>query len=641
MEISPERREGIKTSLSLFMSEEETERFIALGDSLAMVKKEQPPWQALVSIGVYIAELYLWGETEAEKAILKSVTDYSLEPLEALLESLTPESGKDAAIKDERAQLLFQTRFAFGFLLMAKGEKERAREILHEMAATKLSVRGNEIRSGPGIVKWTTDMAMGKLQTAIYLMVEYGPQEEYEELLYLMTEAIACNSSSSVLIFLAPKFLDTWAAKCEKEDDPPEYDFPSVNWLHLFVAAADILSICQESDSSGAPPNECKKESPQFLAWNFGQMVGRFAYSDSRWRDNPFEKVSNPKLLAGYAYEYEGEQFNGMWQVLLVLASLLSEYDLKRDWCKLREHYVEMWKGAYTYRGTSLSEIGPESDLYWAMRLGFADKILEYTKQAVLPIQTQIEPLDALRNLESIKESASVIALRQMRQQQALDKILERMPPNKREICQNFERLLGSVLRELPARVVNALVKAEKCYRTDVNDDDSKVGFNKAVEACFDYYMVQPLVNFMQARGDKQMAICFPPPRGVERKSSSSLRKLFLWEWGDALEAFSALSHKGLTGLGTDDFREFMKAHLGGSRFPDFRLLSESLRKISAYKGSSSHYKDADARYESERNELEQMRNLVLGINGPSVIVQIFQLLSAKSSSWCELSEKE
>ena len=174
MEISPERQESIKTSLSLFMGEEDTERFLDHSYALVLLKKGQPSWQPLVSIGIHIADLYLFGKTEAEKVILKDITDYSLEPLEALLESLMPKSGEEAAIENERAQLLFHNRFALGFLMLAKGKKDYAKKILHEMAATELSERGNEFRSGPGIVKWTIDIAKGKLLAAIYLIAEYG-----------------------------------------------------------------------------------------------------------------------------------------------------------------------------------------------------------------------------------------------------------------------------------------------------------------------------------------------------------------------------------------------------------------------------------------------------------------------------------
>lgn len=630
MEISPEMRESVKTSLSFFMGEEETERFLDLSYPLTLLKRGQTSWQALVSIGVHIANLYSFGKAEAEKAILKDITDYSLEPLEASIESLTPKSGEQAAIENERARLLFHNRFALGFLMLAKGKKDYAKKILHEMAATKLSVRGNEFRSGPGIVNWTRDIAQGKWLSAFYLMAEYRRQEDYQELLFLMTEAAACNSPDTDMVYFASVPLDLWVARCEKEDDSRELDFPDMNWLDVFAAAADILSVCQKSDSSNVLPNECKKESPQFLAWKFGQIVGRFAYNDIRWREDPLVKLSDIKDFI--SDQYEDEPFYKMWHIMGVVATFLSEYDLKRDWRKLREHYIEMWKGAYTYRGTSLSEISPESDLYWAMRIGFADKILELMQQVETKVQVQPALPNLLRDVESIKEIVSAMALHQRVDH---ERIIKRLPESTKEIQCELEGKLGSVWRELPSKVVNPLVKAEKYYRTGVNDDDAKVWFNKSVEASLNFYMVRPLLSFLQKRGHEEINICLPSPSGLRegRPYQKRIGKLALWEWGAVLETLINPSGKTLSDLGNSKFREFMKTHLGGSRFPDFRSLSESLRTISSLKGSSSHYKDADSRYESEKSGLERMRNLVLGINGPSVIVQIFQLLKAKSSS--------
>ena len=63
--------------------------------------------------------------------------------------------------------------------------------------------------------------------------------------------------------------------------------------------------------------------------------------------------------------------------------------------------------------------------------------------------------------------------------------------------------------------------------------------FHEAVEASLNCCLVEPLVSFTQKRSDKEISVCFPSPRGVERKGSSALRKLFLWEWSDVLETLS------------------------------------------------------------------------------------------------------
>ncbi len=112
--------------------------------------------------------------------------------------------------------------------------------------------------------------------------------------------------------------------------------------------------------------------------------------------------------------------------------------------------------------------------------------------------------------------------------------------------------------------------------------------------------------------------------------SSGKLHKLSPREWSDVLDTLAASPRKDLASLGTKDLKEFMEAHLGGPYLPDLRSLARSLRMVQQLRKGSAHYQEALSRYEKEQWELEQMRNLVLGINEPPVITQIFQLLSAK-----------
>jgi hypothetical protein len=160
--------------------------------------------------------------------------------------------------------------------------------------------------------------------------------------------------------------------------------------------------------------------------------------------------------------------------------------------------------------------------------------------------------------IKSPPDIVTIIALRQIKLQQLLESITERLPPSKREINQQLERRLSLVWKLLPANVVDTLVKAENYHRTQVNNDDAKVWFNKAVEASLNYCFVKPLVSFVEKRLDKRIAICFPPPRGVERKSSYELRKLSLSEWSDVFETLSVREGRTLVSLEADELERFM-----------------------------------------------------------------------------------
>ena len=371
MELSPELEKSIKTALSLVMDEPEAGQFINFDYATSLVKQGQPPWQALVSVGVYAAELYVHQDTDVEKTILQELVSQALKPVETLFESMFRKSD-EKPLEGEQARLLFHTRFALGFLLLAKGDKARSKAILHDMAATKVSVRGHSYYGeGPGIVKCTDDVRQGKLQAAIGLLPEYAEQKNFGEILYLMTEAVACTPWATAIPLIVPFVIDSCVAEYEKAG----YDGPGREWLWLFVEVGELLSLYEKYDSSGSVPNECKVESAQYMAWKIGQIAGRFA---ARWHDDPFGKFQDFEIAPEEKeFQFERGEENTQ-QALIAILALLREYDPACDWQKMRDQCLSIWGLSYNYSGMPLSEIGPCQDLYWAMRIGFADALLKH-----------------------------------------------------------------------------------------------------------------------------------------------------------------------------------------------------------------------------------------------------------------------
>jgi len=292
-------------------------------------------------------------------------------------------------------------------------------------------------------------------------------------------------------------------------------------WTDLFDRVAEITEICGEADVSGDLPSKCRADSPQFWSWRFGQLAARFAIRyRTDWDD------AEELLPTGYSGEDWG---NGT-----VVASLLCECDEHRNWQSLRHKYISMWESSARYQRISLCEAGTWTDLYWAVRIGFADKMLEFANLESL-IPTQNAPSLVIRDIEMTKNIVSTIAVRQMKEQsdskEMLELLQERLPTSKSEIVRQIQQRLNSVWDKLPPKVVDTLVKAENYHKTGVNTDDAKVWFNKSVEASLSYCFVEPLASFTQKREDNRIAVCFPPPLGVKRKTSLEIRKLFLWEW--------------------------------------------------------------------------------------------------------------
>lgn len=631
-----------------------------------LVEMGQLEWPTLAAIGVHVFSRLNLPDSDPAKAAIRDLADRTRVPIEDLVKSLSAKAA-EAQLDDEELRLLFHARFALGFLKMASGEDEEGERILHEVAGTKVSHRGpgDNWTYGQGILWCGPDVRAVKWETCYGLLRKYTAEPDFKERedplvesAYLLIEAGGCDAGSALelsLLEMVPLVLASLAGCCEKYDTSREceaydtsrvIDSPSVYWAPLFAAAAEALSAYGVADSSGDLPEECAKQSAQFLAWNFGQLAARFC-THERWRNMTFGD-----RWPDWAGDLDDECLSPLWgweatwKALSAAMALVCEYGPERDWKSARENYVQGWREARAtwrntiFHGMPISEIPVDSDLYWAMRIGFADKVLE-SQRALVPVEVSLHPI--VDSIVKTQDIASATALRvvkvqetidrmaetQKQQNEKLDVMIKGMPPEKQKIMRFLQKQLYPVWNKLPSKVVNHLVKAEKHYHTGTDDDIAKVGFSKAVEAVLHDCFVKPLTEFMQRQEIKQTGIPFPPPRGLELKSCAALTKLSLREWGDILDILATSHRKSLAGLATNELNQFIRQHLG-ERLPDFRQLSYSLCLVSRYRSGSAHYQEAATRCEKEEWELEQMRKLVLGIDSASVIVRIFELLGRR-----------
>jgi len=599
METLPERQDPIKSFVFwLLTSDEDVARYSDLSNVLDTIKKGGLCWQAAASIGAHAIAVVL-GESDDQQALGEDLAGYALKPMETLHESLTQQPSQQPST-DEQARMLFHLRFGLGFLLLAKGERETAKAFLHDMAATKLSRHGGgwASRSGGDIVGYYEDMGRAKDLTASVMLDVYMEAEDYEEALYLIVEAADTTGDRLNLLRHAPDLLDRWAATCERIEPEGPWG-PWLEWAALLYGVARILEVCSYVDTSDAHPAECDKASAQFFAYKFGQLAARAAAKNA----DPW----------GSYVEVDDEP--GRWD--LVVEALLCEHDPSRDWQELRDRYLEEWTRTARYEGTSPEEIGPHMDLYWAMRIGFADKMLESTQALVL----SAEPVPTTSVVSDVEALMDTI--------RGMDRKLdELLTGSGQEVRGRVMRHLIAVSDVIAVKVLNHLEKAERYYNSKINDDIAKESFVKAVEATLNHCLVEQLIKFMQHHRQQQIDIPFPPPRGRERKGSAGIRQLKLWQWAYVLDTLVTPARRGLSPLATHDLRGFMDEHVG-PRWPDFGPLAKSLRRVWELRGSCAHDQPAEARVDKELEELREMRELVLGAGGsPSVIVQIYRLLA-------------
>ena len=367
-----------------------------------------------------------------------------------------------------------------------------------------------------------------------------------------------------------------------------------------------------------------------FLAWTFGQIVGRFATYD-RWRENPFEAftefLEDPPWDEGVTLLRGGEKVSLASNTVV---TFLCECEPNRDWEKVRQRYVSMWNNSYTYQGISLSELTPESDLYWAMRIGFVDKMLEtQPKQLIAPLPTE--------KLETIATRTSLGVFKVLQDMSELKLTIESsLPSDLEKIRLLTASQLGDVWDKLPAGVADALMEAEQSFQVRTRTQQAILDFHKASEECFRCYFIDPLVAYMNKPGLEEMTLHVGPRGkarpiriGVNIARGSHLmnpRRLSLRDWAGLFEMLADPEQKAMVNLA---MKMFIKQNWPKFDFATFEQLVEPLKKIQEYRNHAAHPYPPRPHME-ERNELEEMRKLVLGIEQTPVIAQIFKLFAPR-----------
>ena len=661
MEILPEPK-GVDDKLREFLKDlmgEDGLTFLDLDNAINAVKQEHRFWQAPFAIGLHaLPFLYHWETDSKDTAVpdlvllglglvsqthsksgdmtVSDLVGSALEPLEARYASLSAEVSGYRLV-DADAHTLFHTRFALGVLLLVKGDEERATTILREMAGTGTTRRGSTRSLGMGLDHW--DMEVTKALAAIILQDYYAKRQDYDMALYLLTEAVTSNGPgffSESLLAVVPGLLESFAEKCERVNSFEE-------WVDLFDRAAGITEICGEADVSGDLPSKCKVASPQFLAWEFGQLVARFAMRNGLYPGD--SKQLLPLLPSGYQDNrtvvdsiLRAGGYGNDWGNGTVVASLLCEYDEHRNWQTLRKQYVSMWESSSRYQWLSLCQAGTETDLYWAVRIGFTDKMLEIANQGVhIPAQTEPPPI--IRNIEITKDIFSTIAIRQMKLQfdsdkmfELLQKMLERLPPSKEEVPVFLEQQLCSAWHNLPPDVADKLVEAEHIYGISTWTTSATIAFAQAVVACFNYYFVNHFANYMRKERLAEVRLVMglrdePIRVGFSRESGvRGLDYLSLQHWAGL---FGTLVDPNQKGKINSPIKMFINEKWPKLVLDDLNGLVQPLRKVQIYRNHAVH-PPLSWPHKEAKKELEQTRSLALGINGPSVITQIFQLFGAE-----------
>ncbi|GEM_PF-2036576 len=256
----------------------------------------------------------------------------------------------------------------------------------------------------------------------------------------------------------------------------------------------------------------------------------------------------------------------------------------------------------------------------------------------VASLEDDIEPTEVssiLEELETVKNIVSAAHLRQLRQESKLTSLLEgniSIPTGLDNVKQELAARMGDVWKELHMATVDKLVDAEAYYNTGVNRDLAKLRLTQAVESVLSASLKAPLCEFIRKSSNKSMSFRFSQPRGIENFREGRVKKLSFGEWADIFEGLGE-KRQGLVALSRDEFGDFLTNQYGDSSIANVRQLAGTLREIGKRRGGAAHYQEVEIGHEQEAQDLDRLRELILGSDNNSVIkdiVQIFRPISAQ-----------
>lgn len=630
MLIETERVELIKTYLAGIMDTAEADYFSDYERTIAHLKQGHMDWQLADAIGIYAAVLCTQGQTDDEKLALQEILNTCIEPLESLVGSLT--AGTTSETNNNKAQVLLHGRFGLGSLLLIKSKelfdhvganaeyyldalfyKSRAISILHEMAVTQLSIKGDVARSGPNIVDYSTDM--GKVKTtAVLLLLPFlatGETRNYGELIVHICEATPYEYAiRDVFVSLGNPLLDSWVEENRKKDASEKYP-PCVEWLDLFTSAGALITISKMDESEVDTPDKCKPESTQHLAWKFGQVIGKCIISSG----NSVSSVSESLLswvMEGIDWD-DNPKFSNNGQdaihTLRMVCGLIGEQPDNTNWQHIRDYAYSMWHNSDIYSGIPISEVTAETDIYWAIRIGLAD-VMNESKGQILPMPTgtiqspiQIAPSTVQQMISQIKQEILPI---------------KDFYPNQEDIESYLRSQLTNIFDRLPGDVVEPLIDGETRFRMKRDLRPSAFDFHLAIENCLRDYLLNKLDSEASNQGR---------PGRYERPPSH----LSPGEWG---RIFESIVKPDSTRSKYDLYASLFKNYCNqtGLRYNtnDLRALGKKLHTIQDLR---NEFKKATPRPRSEeRKNIQSLRELVLGGDGKSgAIADIINIFILKA----------
>ena len=364
----------------------------------------------------------------------------------------------------------------------------------------------------------------------------------------------------------------------------------------------------QERDHVG----ECPTTTRQFWAWYYGHALGRLL-------------AARPSLRTSLLDEIEAGEWDNCWHVAGVLFETTPPL-----WDQYRQRALKFYSssdveygrqpiagfglpGIRPWNSTQPPHLSPQSDLYWAMRVGFADA---HSDNASARSVTLADIADSVADLKTISSSTAVHVLHIERNTESLvEDVSNRVMPNDQFRYDLLRERLPTLSRMLPPQAVEHLISALR-HRFAKEWDECILCLSKTVESLFHHIFEPKLLEHPESN---ELQLVGRGPRNSRRTYTPA-------DW-------NRIQLSGWAGILRTTTKQGRNASLRSAlphAFPNADLdavvkLNAELEKIAQLRGSSAHG-SPDPEQQRAKNADEPW-DLVVASDGNGIIAKFFSSL--------------
>lgn len=631
----------VKEALSLYFEDDSVATRGGLESLVARLDEERLEWQqvATVCAAAYTAAFRRATDDDVDEWVRSMLlsAEERIEKRLAVYEAQTV----TGSMSDDDLRCLFHCLCASGFAKLYLENTALAVGAMVRAAIMPVAGPSTWV-AGAGLLPMSRDTLASHLLLAIVepFLREGGYAAEAA---VLQTELIACGWSDESAFSDAIEVLNELAQDCEDGELEWSDTVPFYGWANLFAESAVLMQVSGECDDTGADPRLCRKSTAQYQAWLFGWQVARMVACPNV-SSTPIDRLHNLWLFASYGTDIfvrSRDIVLGALDTAVAIVNGAVTYDLTGA----RTRALVLWQSRVRSFAEGIWDIGPRSDLYWAMRIGYYDGLLESSMPSDETGHVFSTPPDEPGQSVTGAQVVEGMGLGFSKLQGQLVEVLHMLsetcltPDNVRETLRGH---LGEVFDWLPVSTVDHLAQGELYWSSGVQHQQAAVSYVCAVEATLQELLVATLLNYMQKKGKFSIGLVFPSRRPDSAKSAvvplarnfrrGEIEKIALSDIAGCLLALSGQTDYRTCHRVVPELLEFLLDTFGWwNEHPALRSLSEKLEKVQHLRAGAAHHRAHTSRYVDEVAGYAELRSLVIGDGRRSILADIVEVFTPKT----------